>query len=251
MLLVIDVGNTGTVVGIVDGDVVVARWEITTTARTVDEYVLAIDALLESGGHRVSSAALASVVPEATRVLRAALPRIAGSPPVVVGPGVRTGLSIDLDNAREVGADRVAGAVGAIDRYGAPVITVDFGTATTVDLVDAASSFRGGAIAVGIGVGAEALVASTSALRRVELSEPSHSVGRSTVEAVQSGMVFGFAGMVDGLVSRMKNEADIEPVAVVATGGFAPLIGPLCDQITHVDADLTLWGLALIHRRNQ
>ena len=250
MLLVIDVGNTGTVIGIVDGEAVIARWEITTTARTADEYVLAIEALLGSGGYRVSAAALASVVPEATRVLRAALPRITGSPPVVVGPGVRTGLSIDLDNAREVGADRVAGAVGAIDRYGAPVITVDFGTATTVDLVDAASSFRGGAIAVGIGVGAEALVASTSALRRVELSEPSHSVGRSTVEAVQSGMVFGFAGLVDGLVARMRDEAGVEPRAVVATGGFAHLIGPLCDQITHVDADLTLWGLALIHRRN-
>lgn len=251
MLLVIDVGNTGTVVGIVDDETVIARWEITTTARTADEYVLAIEALLATGGHRVSAAALASVVPEATRVLRDALPRITGSSPVVVGPGVRTGLSIDLDNAREVGADRVAGAVGAIDRYGAPVITVDFGTATTVDLVDSASSFRGGAIAVGIGVGAEALVSSTSALRRVELSEPSHAVGRSTVEAVQSGMVFGFAGLVDGLVARMKGEAGVEPQAVVATGGFAPLIGPLCAEITHVDADLTLWGLALIHRRNR
>lgn len=251
MLLVVDVGNTGTVAGIVNGDEVVARWQITTVPRTVDEYVLTIEALLATGRIRVDDAALASVVPEATRVLREALPRVTGSTPVVVGPGVRTGLSIDLDNAREVGADRVAGAVGAIDRYGAPVITIDFGTATTVDVVDASASFRGGAIAVGVGVGAEALVASTSALRRVELGVPSHAVGRSTVEAVQSGMVFGFAGLVDGLVSRLRDEAGIDPRAVVATGGFAPLIGPLCREVTDIDADLTLWGLALIHRRNR
>lgn len=251
MLLVVDVGNTDTVVGIVEDDEVVSRWQITTVPRTVDEYVLAIEALLATGRVRVEAAALASVVPEATRVLREALPRITGVPPVVVGPGVRTGLSIDLDNAREVGADRVAGAVGAIDRYGSPVITVDFGTATTVDVVDASASFRGGAIAVGVGVGAEALVASTSALRRVELSVPSHAVGRSTVEAVQSGMVFGFAGLVDGLVARSREEAGIEPRAVVATGGFAPLIGPLCSEVTDIDPDLTLWGLALIHRRNR
>ena len=225
MLLVIDVGNTGTVVGVVDGDDVVARWQVTTVPRTVDEYVLAIEALLAAGGVRVDEAALASVVPEATRVLREALPRVTGTAPVVVGPGVRTGLSIDLDNAREVGADRVAGAVGAIDRYGAPVMTV--------------------------GIGAEALVASTSALRRVELSVPSHAVGRSTVEAMQSGMVLGFAGLVDGLVSRLREEAGIDPRAVVATGGFAPLVGPLCREVTDIDADLTLWGLALIHRRNR
>ena len=251
MLLVVDVGNTGTVVGVVDGGRVAQRWQITTSQRTADEYVLAIEALLATGDWRVDAAALASVVPEATRILRDVLPRITGEPAVVVGPGVRTGLSIDLDNAREVGADRVAGAVGAIDRYGAPVITVDFGTATTVDLVDDRGRFRGGAIAVGVGVGAEALVKSTSALRRVELSEPTHSVGRNTVEAVQSGMVYGFAGLVDGLVRRMRDDAGIEPSAVVATGGFASLVAPRCAEVTHVDADLTLWGLALIHGRNR
>ena len=148
------------------------------------------------------------------------------------------------------GRRRVASAVGAIDRYGAPVITVDFGTATTIDLIDASAHFRGGAIAVGVKIAAEALVRSTSALRRVELSAPSGPVGRSTVEAVQSGTVFGFAGLVDGLVGRFIAEADEGSPRVVATGGFARLVAPHCATVDVIDDDLTLWGLALIHRRN-
>lgn len=250
MLLVVDVGNTGTVMGLVEGDRIVGRWEVMTADRTSDEWSLVIRSMIRSSGHIPTAAALASVVPDATRVLRSALPDVCGAEPVVVGPGVKSGLAIDLDNAREVGADRVAGAVGAIDRHGAPVITVDFGTATTIDLVDRDSHFRGGAIAVGVKVAAEALVRSTSALRRVELSLPNGPVGKSTVEAVQSGTVFGFAGLVDGLVARFIAESADPAPTVVATGGFASLIAPHCSTIDVVDVDLTLWGLALIHRRN-
>lgn len=251
MLLAVDVGNTGTVLGLVEGQRIVGRWEVMTADRTSDEWSLVIRSMLRSSGLIPTAAAMASVVPEATRVLRTALPDVCGSEPVVVGPGVKTGMAIDLDNAREVGADRVASAVGAIDRFGAPVITVDFGTATTIDLIGPDAHFRGGAIAVGVKIAAEALVRSTSALRRVELSTPSGPVGRSTVEAVQSGTVFGFAGLVDGLVRRFVTESgDGAAPTVVATGGFAQLVAPHCETVDVIDDDLTLWGLALIHRRN-
>lgn len=251
MLLAVDVGNTGTVLGIVEGDRILDRWEVMTSDRTSDEWTLVIRSMLRSSGLVPTDAAMASVVPEATRVLRTALPDVCGSEPLVVGPGVKTGMAIDLDNAREVGADRVASAVGAIDRYGAPVITVDFGTATTIDLVDAKAHFRGGAISVGVKIAAEALVRSTSALRRVELSAPAGPVGKSTVEAVQSGTVFGFAGLVDGLVARFVADSGGEDTPrVVATGGFAQLVAPHCATVDLIDEDLTLWGLALIHRRN-
>jgi type III pantothenate kinase len=250
MLLVVDVGNTGTVMGVVEGDRILGRWEVMTADRTADEWVLVIRSMIRQSGLAPTAAALASVVPDATRVLRSALPQVCGSEPVVVGAGVKTGMAIDLDNAREVGADRVAGAVGAVDRYGAPVITVDFGTATTIDLIDADAHFRGGAIAVGVKIAAEALVRSTSALRRVELSTPSAPVGKSTVEAVQSGTVFGFAGLVDGLVGRFLEGSEGSTPTVVATGGFAQLVAPHCATVDVIDPDLTLWGLALIHRRN-
>ncbi len=250
MLLAVDVGNTGTVMGVVEGGRILGRWEVMTSDRTSDEWSLVIRSMLRSSGHVPTASAMASVVPEATRVLRTALPDVCGSEPVVVGPGVKTGLAIDLDNAREVGADRVASAVGAIDRYGAPVITVDFGTATTIDLIDSDAHFRGGAISVGVKIAAEALVRSTSALRRVELSTPSGPVGKSTVEAVQSGIVFGFAGLVDGLVGRFLADSAGDEPKVVATGGFAQLVAPHCATVDVIDEDLTLWGLALIHRRN-
>ncbi len=250
MLLAVDVGNTGTVMGVVEGGRLLGRWEVMTSDRTSDEWSLVIRSMLRSSGHVPTAAAMASVVPEATRVLRTALPDVCGSEPVVVGPGVKTGLAIDLDNAREVGADRVASAVGAIDRYGAPVITVDFGTATTIDLIDSDAHFRGGAISVGVKIAAEALVRSTSALRRVELSTPSGPVGKSTVEAVQSGIVFGFAGLVDGLVGRFVADSAGDETKVVATGGFAQLVAPHCATVDVIDEELTLWGLALIHKRN-
>jgi type III pantothenate kinase len=251
MLLVADVGNTGTVIGLYRSEDLVHRWRITTVHRTSDEYVLLLEGLLGAVSAHVDGAAVASVVPIATEALRPALSAVAGGHVVVVGPGIKTGLAITVDNPREVGADRIATAIGAIDRYGAPVIAVDFGTATTVDLVAPDGSYAGGAIAPGIRVGAEALVESTSALRRVELAVPKHVVGRSTVEAIQSGLLNGFAGLVDGLVERFI-EAHALPadLPVVATGGLASVVAPLCRRVKTVDDELTLWGLRLIYHRN-
>ncbi len=170
-LLVVDVGNSATAVGMYDGDRLTSRWRLTTTPRTADEHRLLVDQMLDGHGP-VDGAALGSVVPAVTQALRPALQESVEGPVIVVGPGVRSGLAINVDNAREVGADRIANAVGAIDRHGAPVVCVDFGTATTVDLVGAAGDYLGGVIAPGVAVGAEALISATSALRRVEIVAP-------------------------------------------------------------------------------
>ena len=250
MLLVVDVRNRDTAFGLVDGAKIVDRWEVRTADRTRDEWILLIRSLIRTSGGVPTSAILASVVPEATRVLRGVLLELSGTEPLVVGPGLKTGLAIDLDNARDVGADRVASAVGAIERHGAPAIVVGLGSVTTVDVIDGRQRFHGGAISVGVGVAAEALVTSTASLRRVELVAPSTAIGRNTVEAVQSGIVLGFAGLVDGLVSRIVGEMDERPT-VVATGVFASLLGPLCASIDVVDEELTLWGLVAIDGRNR
>lgn len=250
MLLVVDIRNRDTAIGLVDDTTIVGKWEVRTSDRTRDEWVLLIRSLIRTSGAVPTTAILASVVPEATRVLRGVLPELSGTEPLVVGPGLKTGLAIDLDNAREVGADRVASAVGAIERHGTPAIVVGLGTVTTLDVIDGRQRFHGGSISVGVGVAAEALVTSTAALRRVELVAPSTAIGRNTVEAVQSGIVLGFAGLVDGLVSRTISEMAADPT-VVATGVFASLLGPLCSSIDVVDEDLTLWGLVAIHDRNR
>jgi type III pantothenate kinase len=168
-----------------------------------------------------------------------------------VGPGTRTGLPIDLDNPREVGADRVANAVAAIERFSAPVIVVDFGTATAVDLVDDRGRFVGGAIAPGVRISADALIDATSSLRNVDVVAPERVVGRSTTEAIQSGVTFGFAGLVDGLVGRIRREHRLPAgVTVVATGGLSASLAPLTESITEIDENLTLSGLRAIFDRN-
>lgn len=251
MLLVADIGNSNSVFGLYDDSRLIRRWRITTVERTSDEYELLLDGLLAGDAPAVSGAALASVVPAATEVLRSTLSRMVAGPVVVVGPGTKTGMQIAVDNPREVGADRIATAVGAAERYGTPVITVDFGTAITVDLVSPSGVYLGGAIAPGPRVGAEALVESTSALRRVELAVPVRSVGRSTSEAMQAGLVFGSAALVDGLVARFRSEHGLpEAMTVVATGGLAPLLAELTTGLTALDDDLTLWGLKVIFDRN-
>lgn len=251
MLLVADIGNSTSVFGLYDGAQLIRRWRITTVERTTDEYELMLDGLLAGDAPVVSGAAVASVVPFATEVLRTTLRRMIGEGVVVVGPGTRTGMQISVDNPREVGADRISTAVGASQRYGIPVIMVDFGTAITVDLVSERGAYLGGAIAPGPRVAAEALVESTSALRRVELAVPQHVVGRSTIEAMQSGLIYGSAALVDGLVGRFKLEHGLpSTTTVVATGGLAPLLAPLVSHVTDTDDDLTLWGLKVISDRN-
>lgn len=245
-----DVGNTQTVVGVDDGDV--TTWRLSTqVARTSDEYRLLLSSLLGDHAGGFDGAALSSVVPPATVALRDAIAHVTGVDPVVVGPGTRTGMSLRVDNPREVGADRIVNALGAVERFGAPVVTVDFGTATTVDLIGPEGEYRGGAIAPGLQIAADALVRSTAALRRVDLVLPAHAVGRSTVEAIQSGLVYGYAGLVDGLISRILAEFGDDEVPIVATGGLSEIVLAHCTHPITLDPQLTLRGLRVVWDRNR
>ncbi len=251
MLLAVDIGNTQTVIGAYRGRSLEHRWRISTEAsRTADEYRIFLSGLLSGIPKPLDGAALSSVVPTAVSAIRPVLAEIVKGPLVVVGPGTRTGMEIRIDNPREVGADRVVNAIGAVELYGAPVLVVDFGTATTVDLIDASGSYCGGAIAPGVQVAGDALAAAASALRRVELTTPKRATGRNTTEAVQSGLVFGWAGLVDGLVRRICTEQRLGAPPVVATGGLARLIGPVCETITDIEDDLTLQGLMVVLELN-
>lgn len=250
-LLLIDVGNTQMVVGIDDG-ADTRTWRLSTQAtRTADEYRLLLSSLLGPAVDGFDGAAMSSVVPPATVALRGALTDLTGIDPVVVGPGTRTGMPLRVDNPREVGADRIVNALGAVARFGAPVITVDFGTATTVDLIGTEGEYRGGAIAPGVSIAADALVRSTAALRRVDVIAPAHAVGRSTVEAIQSGLVYGYAGLVDGLIDRMRTEANLTDVPLVATGGLAEVVIEHCTHDITLDPYLTLRGLRVAWERNR
>lgn len=251
MLLAVDIGNTQTVIGAYRGRTLQHCWRISTdVSRTADEYRILLGGLLSGVSMPLRGAALSSVVPTAVSALRPVLSEFADGAVVVVGPGVRTGIQIRIDNPREVGADRVVNAIAAVEMYGAPVLVVDFGTATTVDVIDSTGAYCGGAIAPGVQVAGDALAAAASALRRVELTAPRQATGRNTTEAVQSGLVFGWAGLVDGLVRRICAEQGLGPLPVVATGGLAQLIGPVCETITHIEDDLTLRGLLVVLELN-
>ena len=248
MLLVVDVGNSTTAVGLVSDDRVAQRWRLSTIAeRTADEYRLLFSGLLASSELSLEGAAISSVVPAATAAVQVAARDMVDGPVVVVGPGVRTGIAIHTDNPREVGADRVVNAVAAVERYGAPVVVVDFGTATTVDVVGAAGDYLGGMIAPGLEVSMDGLVGHTAALRRVELVAPPRVIGRNTVTAIQSGLLYGHAGMIDRAIEMISAEIAARP-SVVATGGLAPVVAPLCRAEIIVDDSLTLEGLRIIYR---
>lgn len=251
MLLAVDIGNTQTVIGAYRGRSLQHCWRISTdVSRTTDEYRILLGGLLSGVSLPLEGAALSSVVPTAVSALRPVLSEFAHGAVVVVGPGVRTGIQIRIDDPREVGADRVVNAIAAVEQYGAPVLVVDFGTATTVDVIDATGAYCGGAIAPGVQVAGDALAEAASALRRVELTPPRHATGRNTTEAVQSGLVFGWAGLVDGLVRRICTEQGLGSLPVVATGGLAQLIGPVCETITHIEDELTLRGLLAVLELN-
>ncbi len=257
MLLVIDVGNSNTVVGLYDGEGLVADWRLTTTRqRTVDEMQMWFGSMLALKGYEpqdISGIALSSVVPALTGPLRTVADRMTGGPLVVVGPGTRTGMPILIDNPREVGADRVVNSVAAREAYGAPAIAVDFGTSTNFDVVGRGGEYLGGAIAPGLVIATEALVGGTAALRNVEYVPPRSPIGKGTVEAIQSGALYGHAGLVDGIVSRLAAEisGDGPPPTVVATGGLASTIVPHCRTVDVIDEHLTLDGLRLIYHLNQ
>lgn len=253
MIVVIDVGNTQTVMGLFERGELVDRWRLSTVReRTADEYRLLFEGLLHQDGHRledITGAALSSVVPTAKSALVSVTEDMVDGHVVVIGPGVKTGMPIKMDNPREVGADRVVNAVAASHLFGTPVISVDFGTSTNFDVVDGSGAYVGGSIAPGLEVSMEALVERTAALRRVELTGPRAAIGRGTVEAIQSGLLYGHAGLVDGVVGRIHAELDGE-AAVVATGGLASTIVAHCRTVDEVDEDLTLTGLRLIYEMN-
>ncbi|MDG3009300.1 type III pantothenate kinase [Rhodococcus sp. D2-41] len=260
MLLTVDVGNTNLALGVFEGAgaeaELVQDWRMRTDPRvTSDEIALTIRGMLGRRVEQITGVSALSTVPTVLRELRMMLARYwADVPQVVVAPGVRTGVPLLVDNPKEVGTDRVMNALAAHTIFQCPCIVVDFGTSTRVDVVTAAGEFLGGAIAPGIDISVDALASRGAALRKVELLRPRSVVGKSTVEALQSGILFGFAGQVDGLVARVRRElAEFagDDVAVVATGGLAPLIIDECESITDHEPDLTLTGLRLVYERNQ
>jgi len=254
MLLTVDVGNTQVALGMFDRAELVGHWRISTNSEaTFDEARWQLVGILGADGFTqsdVRGVAISSVVPSMTTALRRVAPHVASGPVVVVEPGVKTGMSIDIDNPREVGADRIVNALAARERYGAPAVVVDFGTSTNFDVVGLEGTYIGGAIAPGLEVSTDALISGTAALRKVEFSVPRSVIGKGTVEAIQSGSLYGHAGLVDGIVERIAAEFD-QPVTRVATGGLASTIVPHCSSVETVDPYLTLEGLRIIFDLNQ
>jgi type III pantothenate kinase len=253
VLFAVDVGNTQSVLGLFRGKELVGHWRISTNAAlTGDELRVKVAGLLALDGlswDDIDHVILASVVPRLTSAWEDVVSHGDRTDLMVVGPGLKTGMAIRYDNPHEVGADRIANGVAALERLGGPVIVVDFGTATNLDVVAPDGAYVGGVIALGVETSAEALFSKAARLSKVDLEAPSRVIGTNTRASVQSGLVFGEAAMVDGLVRRVWSELGVE-APVIATGGLAERMGPLCETVGHVDLNLTLEGLRIIYERN-
>ncbi|ASS73813.1 pantothenate kinase [Tumebacillus algifaecis] len=254
MILVLDVGNTNITLGVYKGKELLYHWRIATIReRTEDELGILVKSLLADKGisvGEINGIAISSVVPPLMFALERMSVNYFGHKPIVIGPGVKTGLNIKYENPREVGADRIVNAVAAIEKYGYPLIIVDFGTATTFCVINEQGDYMGGVVAPGINISTEALFRHAAKLPRIEITRPQSVVGRNTVTSMQSGVLYGFTGQVDGIVSRIKKEFNL-PFKVIATGGLARMITAESFEIEIQDDNLTLDGLRLIWDRNQ
>jgi type III pantothenate kinase len=253
MLLTIDVGNTNTVLGLFDGEDLIKSWRVKTDPRsTADEMSLQINALVQ--GYTISGLSICSTVPATLRELRTMIASYFSElPTTIVEPGTKTGVPLLVDNPKEIGADRIVNTLAAHTLYGGPAIVVDFGTSTNLDVVSPKGEFLGGALAPGIEISVDALASRAAQLRKVELIRPKNAIGKNTVEALQSGTIFGFAGQVDRLVEKITAELALsydQAPTVIATGGLAPLVIDVSESIDEHEPDLTLIGLRLIHEKN-
>lgn len=255
MLFCFDIGNTNIVLGVVDQDRILRHWRIRTeTDITPDELGILVNNLFQSAGIRpgdIHHAIVSCVVPPLLNTAEEFSLRYFNIKPLVVGPGLKTGMPIQYGNPKEVGADRIVNAVAAFDKYQTALVVVDFGTATTFDYVSREGAYMGGAIAPGVVISCEALFQKASKLPRVEIfARPKSVIAKDTVSSMNVGIIYGYAGLVDGIVNRMKRETG-ENLTVVATGGLAPLICDVAETIDHVEEFLTLQGLMIIFKRNQ
>lgn len=255
MILVFDVGNTNIVLGVYEDDNLLNSWRVSTDRnKTSDEYGIIIDRLFEYNKLNVKDVKaiiISSVVPTLMYSLQAMSIKYFNIEPLIIGPGIKTGMNIKLPNPKEVGADRIVNAVSAFNKYGGPLIVVDFGTATTLCAIASNGEYLGGVICPGIKIASDALVDRTAKLPKVELKKPDTVIGKNTISSMQSGIVYGYVGIVDYLVERMKEELGEEVLEVIATGGLSTLIAPESKTITKIDKLLTLEGLKLIYEMNK
>lgn len=258
MIFVIDVGNTNIVLGLIEGKKLISDWRLSTDMpRTADEYGMIVKALFDHMGYRmadVDGIIVSSVVPNIMYSLEHMIRKYFNIEPIFVGPGIKTGINIKYDNPKEVGADRIVNAVAALELYGGPLIIIDFGTATTFCAVTSSADYLGGSIVPGIKISSEALFVRAAKLPRIELVKPPTVICKNTVQSMQSGIIYGYVGLVDYIVNKMKEEMkkyDSKETFIVATGGLAKLIASDSTTINEVNGNLTLEGLRILYERNK
>ena len=255
MILVCDVGNTNMVLGVYEGEKILRAWRISTDRnKTSDEYGISIKQLFEYENLKmedVESVIISSVVPTIMHALENMCKRYFKKKPIVIGPGVKTGINIKYDNPKEVGADRIVNAVAAFEKYGGPIIIVDFGTATTFCAISEEGDYLGGVIAPGITISSEALFQKASKLPRVELVKPDKVLNKNTINSMQAGIIYGYVGLVDYLIAKMEEELEVKSKHVIATGGLSSVIASESKSITVIEKMLTLEGLRIIYEKNK